>query len=220
MWPATLPQELKLAGHSEIAPDLVIRTEMSVGPAKARRRVSDNVRLFSASLVMTVAQCALLDEFFVDSTKGGSLPFQWTHPRTGNLIDFRFIGPPTYTPRAPRHAPAAKYLATFQLEALPGTEITDEIPPIEPLSIPADQSVFVFALEPDERNEAELLLVEGAVPEADAVPGDIFIGTFVEAGVEELEQTEVVGAALYTSGGVIGPGGGNGGEPGGGFPNP
>lgn len=217
MWPATLPQEPKLAGHSEQPPNLVLRTEMSVGPAKARRRTTAGVRNFSMSIVMTRAQCALLDEFFLDSAQGGALAFQWTHPRTGNLIDYRFVSPPTYTPLGPRSSAAAKWTASFQLEALPGTEITDEIPPIEPIAIPADFSVYVMALQPDLQVDTFDMLVLGAVHEADAVPGDIFIGTIIDPGLEEIDDAAISGAALYvnTGGGSIGPGHGDNGNGGG-----
>lgn len=221
VWPATLPQEPKLAGHSEQPPKLTVRTEMDVGPAKVRRRTSAGVRNFSMSIVMTRAQCALLDEFFLDSAQGGALAFQWTHPRTGNLIDYRFTAPPTYNPLGPRSSAAAKWVATFQLEALPGTEIDGTIPPIDPIAIPADISIYVVALQPEITVDHFDMIVLGAVHEADAVPGDIFIGTFIDPGLEEIENAEIAGAALYVSGGggVIGPGPGGdhgGGGPGGG----
>ena len=39
---------------------------------------------------MTRAEAAVLDGFFDDVTQGGSLPFVWTHPRTGAAVQCQF----------------------------------------------------------------------------------------------------------------------------------
>jgi len=46
---------------------------------------------------------------------GGSLPFDWKHPRTGTAQTFRWVEPPTYTPLAR----GTRWQATLRLEILP-----------------------------------------------------------------------------------------------------
>lgn len=197
---------------------------MDVGPAKVRRRTSAGVRDFTISLVMNRAELALLDEFFVSTTQSGTEPFQWKHPRTGNLIDYRFLSRPQYTPLGPRNVAASKWTVTFQLEALPGTEITDIIPPIDPIAIPANASVFVIEGHSGDALEVDGEFFAGAFREADSLPPDIFIGSYIDVEIEGAESSDqFAGAALFTNtGGSVGPGSGgdHGGGPGGGFPQP
>jgi len=95
-WPGTLPQTPTTGGYEEAPPDLTIRTEMDAGQAKRRRRFTAGPREFSVSFVLTKAQVATLDTFYVTTLKGGSLSFDWFHPRTGAAGEFAFVGRPNY----------------------------------------------------------------------------------------------------------------------------
>ncbi len=112
-WPGILPA-VPLLGHRETAPDMVVRTEMDAGPAKLRRRFTAGVRKFQVPLVLSDAQVQALDNFFVTDTAGGSLRFDYMHPRTGAVIKCRFVAPPEYDLVAP-----SKWRATLSLEVLP-----------------------------------------------------------------------------------------------------
>ena len=125
VWPPSLPAEALLAGLEETPPELRLRTAMDAGPAKVRRRFTAGVRVFSVSLLLTRAQVQTFDEFLLTTVEGGSLPFTWKHPRTGNPIDFRFVELPRYAARAPRQLAGDYWSLSFTLEALPGTEVTD-----------------------------------------------------------------------------------------------
>lgn len=98
VWPVTLPQLLRDEGFSEQPPDLSIRTSMSAGPAKVRRRQTATVRPFQARLTLTKAQVETLDVFYVTTLKSGSLRFDWVQPRTQAASDLRFTAPPRYSP--------------------------------------------------------------------------------------------------------------------------
>jgi len=93
---------------------MVVRTEMDAGPAKLRRRFTAGVRKFQVPLVLSDAQVQALDNFFVTDTAGGSLRFDYMHPRTGAVIKCRFVAPPEYDLVAP-----SKWRATLSLEVLP-----------------------------------------------------------------------------------------------------
>ena len=95
-WPSTLPQIPLQRGFSESPPDTTIRTKMDAGPAKLRRRFTANVRPINSSFILTKAQIAILDTFYVTTTVGGSASFTWLDPRTKVLKSFRFTAPFEY----------------------------------------------------------------------------------------------------------------------------
>jgi hypothetical protein len=45
---------------------------------------------------MDVDEVEIFDQFFVITTKGGSLPYDWVHPRTGASKTFQFRSLPNY----------------------------------------------------------------------------------------------------------------------------
>lgn len=55
-----------------------------------------------------------LDSFYESTLAGGSLSFDWLHPRTGQSKSFRFLAPPKAT-----EAARGLYRMTLQLEMLP-----------------------------------------------------------------------------------------------------
>lgn len=113
-WPATLPQLPMASGFSESPPDTTVRTKMDAGPAKVRRRFTANVRPIKASFLMTTAQIADLDTFYVTTTVGGSASFTWIDPRTSSSKSFRFMAPPEYNLTSGDY-----WSVSLQLEQLP-----------------------------------------------------------------------------------------------------
>jgi hypothetical protein len=114
VWPALLPQSPLVSGYNEKLPNTIIRTQMDNGVAKTRRRFTATVRPMSISFTMTPSQVALLDTFYNDTTKGGSLRFEWTHPRTGVTKEFRFVNPPEIN-----GARGNNYSVSISLEQMP-----------------------------------------------------------------------------------------------------
>lgn len=90
-WPLSLPQDILINGYEEQVPNTLIRSSMSHGPAKVRRRTTAGVRMFGAQMLLTKAQVATLDGFIVSTTNGGADAFDWEHPRTGASVSFRFV---------------------------------------------------------------------------------------------------------------------------------
>ncbi|MGE0256925.1 MAG: hypothetical protein AB7N54_20245 [Alphaproteobacteria bacterium] len=114
-WPGELPDDVLVEGYREAFPDLLVRTEMDAGPAKVRRRFTAAVRPLSVRLDLDREQVDDLDEFFSDDLEHGALPFDWTHPRTGDAVTFRFTRPPEIRP----DGDGTVWLAELQLEILP-----------------------------------------------------------------------------------------------------
>jgi hypothetical protein len=100
VWPASLPQAPNADGYAEHAPKTIIRTEMEAGPPKMRRRFTAGIRPFEMKIAMTKSETQVLDAFFVTTLVGGSLAFDWIHPRTGAAASFRFVKPPTYSAKS------------------------------------------------------------------------------------------------------------------------
>ena len=114
VWPIGLPQRMNASGFTETLPDLALRTEMDAGPRKARRRFTTGPATIEGTVTLRGSQPALLEAFYRDTTAGGTLAFDWTHPRTGALASLRFTGPPAFAPVA-----GDVWRATLKLEVLP-----------------------------------------------------------------------------------------------------
>ena len=96
-WPSSLPDKLLQDNYEEQPPDLTVRAEMEEGPDKVRRWGTGNIRPIRGQQFMTNSQVETLDDFYINTTKGGALRFNWTHPRTGNTVEIRFVDRPRYT---------------------------------------------------------------------------------------------------------------------------
>jgi hypothetical protein len=116
VWPGSLPQYVLEAGYQETLEDQIIETQMDAGVAKIRRRFTGAYRRFTVTVQMDATQAATFEAFYLTTLKGGSLPFDWVHPRTQAAKTFRFRRPPpTVTPIG--SVGAIRY--TLNLESLP-----------------------------------------------------------------------------------------------------
>jgi hypothetical protein len=100
-WPAGCPSSPLLRSYSEAPRPNVIRTEMDQGPVKVRRVSTASVTDYSLAFLMTGSELSTFITFFKITTNEGSLPFQYTHPRTKTLDGrerWRFAQPPTWVP--------------------------------------------------------------------------------------------------------------------------
>jgi len=112
-WPTSLRDLWLKDGFREVPPKNMLRTGMDIGPAKVRRRTTANVRPFFGQMFLTPALVVVLDDFFVTSTKSGTLTVELKHPRTGAIGTYRFVTEPQYAP----HNRGS--IASIQLELLP-----------------------------------------------------------------------------------------------------
>ena len=214
VWPAGLPQAPQLRALREQPPELTVRTSMDVGPAKIRRRQTAGVRRFTIEIKLTRTQLALLDEFFIDTLAGGALAFQWTQHRTGDLIDYRFLGPPEYAPMAPRQGGSELWMATFSIEALPGTLVVGD-PPDPPNDPPGggngtESMTFYGGGGGDSDGPGPQFpgMVQDVPFEDDAAPPDLFIELIEHIGGFSGESAGDDGGPLDIGGPVISSSGG------------
>jgi phage-related protein len=92
-WPTTVPQFVLESGYQEKYQDQVMESTMDAGPAKLRRRFTKSLRTFQVTLQMTATQAAAFETFWGTTCKGGSLAFDWVHPRTQAAATYRFRNP-------------------------------------------------------------------------------------------------------------------------------
>jgi hypothetical protein len=113
VWPGGLPQVAMQGQYNEEPPTTAIRSQMDTGPAKIRQRYTAGPRPVQITLPLSAAEVEILDVFHVTTLKGGSLPFDWKHPRTQANVSMRFRRAPGYTDQG------SIYLARLDLEILP-----------------------------------------------------------------------------------------------------
>jgi hypothetical protein len=114
VWPVSLPQKPLKAGFRETPPNLVVRSQTDVGPAKARRRATAGMTSFDMQFRLSAAQLATLRTFYNFDLQGGALAFTWTHPVTNAAGSFRIVQPPEIAPTA-----GVTWLVGVKMELLP-----------------------------------------------------------------------------------------------------
>lgn len=92
-WPTSLPQYVQENGFTEQIQDQTTETQMETGPAKIRRRFTKSLRRFQVSMQMTATQVSVFENFWQTTCRGGSIPFDWLHPRTRVSATLRFRNP-------------------------------------------------------------------------------------------------------------------------------
>lgn len=112
-WPSTLPQTPLRNGFSQSQQDNAIRSAMSYGPDKVRRRTTVAIKQVSVNLILSQSQVAELDTFY-NTTLDVAGSFDWTDHVSGQSATYRFMQPPAY-------APTGKQLwaTSLQLEIVP-----------------------------------------------------------------------------------------------------
>jgi hypothetical protein len=89
-WPSNLPQQVYTEdGPTYQGQSNVIRTDMTTGPAKVRRRFTAISADVTAQLELSKSELAILQDF-VQNTLGEVDPFNWTNPYNGTPASFRF----------------------------------------------------------------------------------------------------------------------------------
>lgn len=111
-WPTTLPEYVLERGFGEQLLDQTMESTIEVGPPKVRRRFSKDIRrMTNLQLAMDADQVEIFITFWKDTLKGGSLPFDWVHPRTQAAQTYYFRNPAPVVSGG-----AGKYYVAFNLE--------------------------------------------------------------------------------------------------------
>lgn len=95
-WPVSLQDKVNESGFSHKIGETVIRSDMDTGPRKMRRRFTRPINTFSTSIDLTTSEFSDFMTFFNTTINGGTTRFEFNHPITGELKEFRFAGPPEF----------------------------------------------------------------------------------------------------------------------------
>ncbi|MBX4884046.1 hypothetical protein HJA90_10670 [Rhizobium bangladeshense] len=95
-WPATLPQAFLKDGYSEEEADNLLASNVSVGPAKVRRRTTSDVYPITGSMMMSEAQRQIFRSFVQADTKDRAIAFTFPDPHGGSALLVRMRQPPSY----------------------------------------------------------------------------------------------------------------------------
>jgi len=112
-WPVGLPAIFSINGLSGEEPDVTIRDDTDIGPAKVRPRYTAASEPVSGSILMTVDQFTIFQSFYRTTIYRGSLPFYWLDPRTAAAILVRFVGAYKW------QSWNGKIVVSFQMEIMP-----------------------------------------------------------------------------------------------------
>lgn len=116
VWPPGLPQNPE-KGFTESVGVSVLRTPMEAGPAKMRKRFK-RPGILNVSYLLSTDQVALL-ETFVFTTLQGVFRFNFTHPRTTQLVEVRIVPGQDGTYYAVNYVAPGYWKVALQLEILP-----------------------------------------------------------------------------------------------------
>lgn len=98
VWPVSLQQKLNVDSFQYNFGKATVRTEMDVGPAKVRARVTDAVDGYTCSIFLTYAEVATFKTFFKTTLNNGVNQFEFNDPFTGAPTIFRFADEPRIRP--------------------------------------------------------------------------------------------------------------------------
>jgi hypothetical protein len=112
-WPGTLPQVFLRDDYSEKSAENIIASEMSIGPAKLRRRSTAGVSSIGGSMFMTSDQYAAFKTFVSSTIFDRAAAFTFPDPVSGADILVRMTNPYSATRLG------IDWKVAFQLEVLP-----------------------------------------------------------------------------------------------------
>ncbi|MGR9420669.1 hypothetical protein [Rhizobium leguminosarum] len=112
-WPDDLPQCFTATSYEEESADNVLRSENSIGPAKARRRTTANVWKQSGQMVMSALQYKAFRAFVATVLLDGAKPFLFPD-QFGGLANLVRMTTPHKASRT-----GGKLYVSISLEVLP-----------------------------------------------------------------------------------------------------
>ncbi len=114
-WPASLPQSFESSTYQASPQTGTIRTTMSTGPNKVRRRFSAVANQHSGAIIMTKALFVSDFQVYYHTTLiEGTAEFDFPDPLGGSALTVRFVGVYSWKQYSPTDV-----LVSFTLEEMP-----------------------------------------------------------------------------------------------------
>lgn len=98
IWPVTLPEYVLQSGYREDKQDQALRSPMDGGSTKTRRRFTARFDTIDVRMRMSNEQVTLFETFYETTLKGGTLNFDWLHPRRRTAKTMQIVGKVTTVP--------------------------------------------------------------------------------------------------------------------------
>jgi len=113
-FPASLAQKLLESGFSYDKGSTVVRSSNDTGPNKVRRRFTAPINTIAGSIELNLNDFNTLEEFYDTTLNGGVKTFNYNHPITGVVTEFRFLTEYNMIPIGGEY-----FLVNFQWEIIP-----------------------------------------------------------------------------------------------------
>lgn len=92
-WPVQLQQKLNETSFSYKLGNTVIKTNMSTGPVKRRRRFTEGIDGLTCTIDLHYSNFTIFKSFYDTTINGGVDSFEFNHPFTGVLTEFKMDTP-------------------------------------------------------------------------------------------------------------------------------
>lgn len=119
-WAPGLPQLPLTDGFSlTIGRSEVIKTDMDTGPGKRRRRSLSAPRPMKVTMVLTIEQVLLFEDWYDNTIMGGVKPFSWINPVTQKEEYFQITDPTQRPTITPENGAGQHFLLSLDLSIIP-----------------------------------------------------------------------------------------------------
>jgi len=117
-WPSTLPQQFE-AGAGVSRQQGFVRSPVSAGPFKQRKRYTAVSRFYTGTMLMTETQRATLETFYTTTVNEGADEFDFEDPVDFSTVSARFASAPEDRGIVGGASGVALWRVSFTLEILP-----------------------------------------------------------------------------------------------------
>lgn len=97
-WPITLPSKPLVDGYQESLPKQFDEQDNQRGKPKRRLMSVMDIEDLNVSFHLTKSQKQVLKDFFKNDCKRGVLPFSFTHPTEGHVVQASFTSELSFSP--------------------------------------------------------------------------------------------------------------------------
>jgi len=98
VFPVTLQDKFNQAGFNTNFGETTITSNMETSLPKKRARHTKSIDTTSGTINLHKDDWTTLETFYKTTLGGGVLTFNFTHPITQVITEYRFVTPPTATP--------------------------------------------------------------------------------------------------------------------------
>lgn len=98
-WPSQLQDKVNRDSFNYKVGETVLRSDVDIGPKKLRRRFTRPINMATVSIdINSVSEYNIFMTFYNTTTNAGVSPFEFVHPITGVLKEWRFADVPEIRP--------------------------------------------------------------------------------------------------------------------------